>query len=289
MAAGAITSNLNELDILLKDLSAARYSGHVEHLETVIESRHYSSVAPTPPERSFRSGVTVEKFGEVHTEERGRSDDVRNSMGFMENMAEEDGRYEESPPPIRKWSKEKGSIHKTFHIIGEAVQGEKTPSFSTSELDNLETTLRHFEIEGNVDEPVIGGAPSILLGDLHLQENLRKEEFKDRPEITAMGTTWILDLFCCSQCNQELQPHKFFERDGLPFCEKCYNLLYGQRLVLCAVCRKPIQGRCITAMFRKFHPECFVCSFCQQPLKNRSFKEEGDKPFCHVCFDRLFG
>ena len=67
----------------------------------MIESRHYSSVAPTPPERSFRSGVTVEKFGEVHTEERGRSDDVRNSMGFMENMDQEDGRYEESPPPIR--------------------------------------------------------------------------------------------------------------------------------------------------------------------------------------------
>ena len=36
-------------------------------------------------------------------------------------------------------------------------------------------------------------------------------------------------------------------------------LSYMFRQVICAVCRKPIKGRCITAMFRKFHPECFVC------------------------------
>merc|ERR1719367_2656049 len=103
--------------------------------------------------------------------------------GFTETANPEDGRYEESPPPIRKWSAEKGSIHKTFHIIGESVAEEKTSSISTSELDNLETTLRHFEIDGNVDEPVIGGAPSIMVGDLHLQENLIKEECKGRQEI----------------------------------------------------------------------------------------------------------
>ena len=100
-----------------------------------------------------------------------------------------------------------------------------------------------------------------------------------------------------------------------------FLLSYMFRQVICAVCRKPIKGRCITAMFRKFHPECFVCryvgklfllclrnsnfgvhcnlifhmskylcnSYCQQPLKNRSFKEEGDKPYCQMCFDRLFG
>ena len=31
------------------------------------------------------------------------------------------------------------------------------------------------------------------------------------------------------------------------------------RTSVCAMCRQPISGRCITAMFRKFHPECFVC------------------------------
>jgi len=48
-------------------------------------------------------------------------------------------------------------------------------------------------------------------------------------------------------------------------------------------------GRCITAMFRKFHPEHFVCSYCLKQLKKGTFKEQGDKPYCHGCFDRLFG
>merc|ERR1712179_419104 len=58
---------------------------------------------------------------------------------------------------------------------------------------------------------------------------------------------------------------------------------------ICAMCRQQITGRCITAMFRKFHPECFVCSFCLKQLNKGTFKEQGDKPYCHQCFDRLFG
>ena len=54
-------------------------------------------------------------------------------------------------------------------------------------------------------------------------------------------------------------------------------------------CDKPISGRCITAMFRKFHPEHFVCSFCLKQLNKGTFKEQGEKPYCHECYDRLFG
>ena len=57
----------------------------------------------------------------------------------------------------------------------------------------------------------------------------------------------------------------------------------------CAGCGRAIYGRCITAMFRKFHPEHFVCSFCLKPLTKGIFKENGDKPYCHGCYYRLFG
>ena len=45
---------------MLQDLSAARYSGHVETHETVTESRSYSSSssAPRPPERSVKTSLT---------------------------------------------------------------------------------------------------------------------------------------------------------------------------------------------------------------------------------------
>ena len=58
----------------------------------------------------------------------------------------------------------------------------------------------------------------------------------------------------------------------------------------CAQCHKPILGKCVTAMFKKFHPEHFACSFCLKPLTTGTFKEEplGEKPYCHACFEKLY-
>ena len=59
----------------------------------------------------------------------------------------------------------------------------------------------------------------------------------------------------------------------------------------CYVCRLPIRGRVITAMGQKFHPSCFVCSYCRRQFPNRKYKwepKEG-KPYCTACFDKLIG
>lgn len=123
----------------------------------------------------------------------------------------------------------------------------------------------------------------------------------------------LLLMLCFSQdCRQPFQNGSFFDHEGLPYCETHYHAKRGS---LCAGCSKPITGRCITAMFRKFHPEHFVCAFCLKQLnKVRSkfkysrmiqkltnqmfcsffsikgtFKETNDKPYCHECFDKLFG
>ena len=64
-------------------------------------------------------------------------------------------------------------------------------------------------------------------------------------------------LFCMQRMPGTIQRDgSFFEHKVFPYCETCYHATRGS---LCAMCRKPISGRCITAMFRKFHPECFVC------------------------------
>lgn len=55
----------------------------------------------------------------------------------------------------------------------------------------------------------------------------------------------------------------------MPYCETHYHAKRGS---LCAGCSKPITGRCITAMFRKFHPEHFVCAFCLKQLNKGTFK-----------------
>lgn len=104
--------------------------------------------------------------------------------------------------------------------------------------------------------------------------------------ISALSGQWHPQCFVCRDCNMQFQGGSFFVHEGMPYCEIHYHAKRGS---LCAGCHKPITGRCITAMFRKFHPEHFVCSYCLKQLKKGTFKEQADKPYCHGCFDRLFG
>uniref|UniRef100_H3CHQ1 Leupaxin n=1 Tax=Tetraodon nigroviridis TaxID=99883 RepID=H3CHQ1_TETNG len=57
---------------------------------------------------------------------------------------------------------------------------------------------------------------------------------------------------------------------------------------LCGSCNQPITGRCISALGRKFHPEHFVCAFCLRQVNQGIFKEQTGKPYCLICFDKLF-
>lgn len=93
-------------------------------------------------------------------------------------------------------------------------------------------------------------------------------------------------LIISQDCRCPFIGGSFFDYEGQPYCEVHYHAKRGS---LCAGCHKPISGRCITAMFRKFHPEHFVCSFCLKQLNKGTFKEQNDKPYCHSCFEKLFG
>ena len=58
----------------------------------------------------------------------------------------------------------------------------------------------------------------------------------------------------------------------------------------CQACRKQIKGRVITAMGKKFHPQCFVCTYCRKEFKDRTFKSDDEgKPYCFGCFEKLLG
>jgi hypothetical protein len=58
----------------------------------------------------------------------------------------------------------------------------------------------------------------------------------------------------------------------------------------CHVCHDWIRGRVITAMAHKFHPECFVCTYCRKEFKDRQFKSDDEyKPYCYECFEKLLG
>jgi paxillin len=103
--------------------------------------------------------------------------------------------------------------------------------------------------------------------------------------ISALSTQWHPECFVCRDCRSPFNGGSFFDHEGQPYCEVHYHAKRGS---LCAGCHKPITGRCITAMYRKFHPEHFVCSFCLKQLNKGTFKEQSDKPYCHSCFEKLF-
>uniref|UniRef100_A0A8C7WWP0 Paxillin n=1 Tax=Oryzias sinensis TaxID=183150 RepID=A0A8C7WWP0_9TELE len=103
--------------------------------------------------------------------------------------------------------------------------------------------------------------------------------------ISALNCLWHPECFVCRECFIPFVNGSFFEHDGQPYCEVHYHERRGS---LCSGCQKPITGRCITAMSKKFHPEHFVCAFCLKQLNKGTFKEQNDKPYCHGCFVKLF-
>ncbi|XP_041079017.1 paxillin-like [Polyodon spathula] len=103
--------------------------------------------------------------------------------------------------------------------------------------------------------------------------------------ISALNSLWHPECFVCRECFTPFVNGSFFEHDGQPYCEVHYHERRGS---LCSGCQKPITGRCITAMAKKFHPEHFVCAFCLKQLNKGTFKEQNDKPYCQNCFIKLF-
>ena len=55
----------------------------------------------------------------------------------------------------------------------------------------------------------------------------------------------------------------------------------------CAQCKQPINGRCVSAMGKRFHPNHFICNLCREPLTQGIFKEHLERAYCHPCFRKI--
>eukprot|EP00116_Pleurobrachia_bachei_P015861 sb/3476123/ len=95
--------------------------------------------------------------------------------------------------------------------------------------------------------------------------------------VTALGKSWHPEHFVCVRCNRELGSCKFFEKNDQPYCEEDYHAEFAPR---CFACNMPIVDKCITALQKTWHPDCFVCVHCHDPF-NRNGTEyhvyEGDR------------
>ncbi|XP_061681445.1 leupaxin isoform X1 [Syngnathoides biaculeatus] len=102
--------------------------------------------------------------------------------------------------------------------------------------------------------------------------------------LTAANGTWHPECFVCADCLKPFPDGRFMELNGRPLCQTHFHARQG---TVCARCRQPIVGRCISALEKRFHPEHFVCALCLRQLSHGIFKENNGRPYCPLCFDKL--
>eukprot|EP01113_Clastostelium_recurvatum_P030880 TRINITY_DN37_c0_g1_i1.p1 TRINITY_DN37_c0_g1~~TRINITY_DN37_c0_g1_i1.p1 ORF type:complete len:533 (-),score=158.98 TRINITY_DN37_c0_g1_i1:142-1740(-) len=104
--------------------------------------------------------------------------------------------------------------------------------------------------------------------------------------ITALGKKWHIHHFVCTTCLKPFEGGSFFERDGRPYCEADFYNVYAPK---CAGCNQSIKGECINALGTAWHPEHFVCQYCQKSFGGGTFYEFGGKPYCDVHYHQQTG
>ncbi|KAK7919722.1 hypothetical protein WMY93_011006 [Mugilogobius chulae] len=94
-------------------------------------------------------------------------------------------------------------------------------------------------------------------------------DIKNGQALVALGKHWHLGCFKCKACSRVLSG-EYISKDGVPYCEKDYQLQYG---VQCEACQKFITGKVLEAGDKHYHPNCARCCRC-----NKIFTE-GDEMY----------
>jgi len=92
--------------------------------------------------------------------------------------------------------------------------------------------------------------------------------------------------FNCSTCGVDLD-HKARDVGGRLYCLPCHDKM---GIPICAACRRPIEGRCVNALGKQWHPEHFVCVTCERPFSNsKYFLGPNNLPYCEMHYNALYG
>eukprot|EP00002_Diphylleia_rotans_P013017 TRINITY_DN2535_c0_g3_i2.p1 TRINITY_DN2535_c0_g3~~TRINITY_DN2535_c0_g3_i2.p1 ORF type:complete len:650 (-),score=138.27 TRINITY_DN2535_c0_g3_i2:1894-3843(-) len=104
--------------------------------------------------------------------------------------------------------------------------------------------------------------------------------------LTALGRAWHPEHFACAICKTSLLGVPFYPKDGHPICHEHFLEYSCPR---CGGCGKSITAQFVTALERKWHPECFRCYVCSGPLPGGQFFVIESMPACQTCYaDRNF-
>ncbi|XP_062383394.1 PDZ and LIM domain protein 5b [Sardina pilchardus] len=106
------------------------------------------------------------------------------------------------------------------------------------------------------------------------------------PFLVAMGKAWHPEEFNCAHCRTTLVEVGFVEERGNVYCANCYEEFLAPS---CAGCQGKVLGEVINALKQTWHVSCFLCTTCQQPIRNNTFHLEDGQPYCEKDYYELFG
>ncbi|NXL66842.1 FBLI1 protein, partial [Chordeiles acutipennis] len=105
------------------------------------------------------------------------------------------------------------------------------------------------------------------------------------PTVEAMRKQYHADCFTCRTCHRLLAGQRYYQRDGRPTCDTCYQAT----LEKCAKCGGLITERIVRALGKGYHPGCFSCVACGRAIGAESFAvDERDEVYCVTDFYRKY-
>ncbi|KAJ7402173.1 filamin-binding LIM protein 1 isoform X2 [Pitangus sulphuratus] len=105
------------------------------------------------------------------------------------------------------------------------------------------------------------------------------------PTVEAMRKQYHPGCFTCRTCQRLLAGQRYFQRDGQPLCDTCYQAT----LEKCAKCQGLITERIVRALGKGFHPGCFTCAGCGRAIGAESFAvDESGDVYCVPDFYRKY-
>ncbi|KAF1445614.1 Filamin-binding LIM protein 1, partial [Spheniscus demersus] len=105
------------------------------------------------------------------------------------------------------------------------------------------------------------------------------------PTVEAMRKQYHADCFTCRTCHRLLAGQRYYQKDGRPMCDACYQAT----LEKCAKCQGLIVERIVRALGKGYHPGCFSCAACGRAIGTESFAvDEQNEVYCVADFYRKY-
>ncbi|NXX44753.1 FBLI1 protein, partial [Tricholaema leucomelas] len=103
--------------------------------------------------------------------------------------------------------------------------------------------------------------------------------------VEALQKLYHASCFTCRTCHRALAGQRYYQRDGRPLCDTCYQAT----LEKCAKCQGLIVERIVRALGKGYHPGCFSCTACGRAIGTESFAvDEWDEVYCVPDFYRKY-